>query len=400
MKGNTPSSERLHIAFVGRRNAGKSSLVNLLAGQAVSIVSDIPGTTTDPVRKALEIPGLGPCVLLDTAGLDDEGTLGSLRSSASNRLIPVSDVVVLVVDAKVEDDLTLEKELIVRMEEAEIPFVVALNKVDEGVPENDDISGAPTVPVSALKGTGTDDLIKAILDRVPQDFGSRTLLGDMVTPGDRVVLVMPQDSEAPKGRLIMPQAMAMRELLDRKCISVNCTPDSLGLALESLREAPELIIADSSVFKAVAPLVPEGTKLTSFSILMAAYKGDLDYFVRSASAIDSLSPGDKVLIAESCSHIPDGEDIGRVKIPAMLRKRQEERVGDSSLTIEIVSGHDFPEDLTPYSLVIHCGGCVFSRRHLMSRVEKAKHQGVPITNYGVALAYLTGILGRVSLPGL
>ncbi len=390
MKDSTPSSERLHIAFVGRRNAGKSSLVNMLAGQAVSIVSDIPGTTTDPVRKALEIPGLGPCVLLDTAGLDDEGALGSLRSSAANRLIPVSDVVVLVVDGSVEDGLDLEKDVIARLKDAGTPFVVALNKTDKGVAAKNVVTGVRTVPVSALDGTGKDGLVKAILDKVPQDFGSRSLLGGMVSHGDRVILVMPQDSEAPKGRLIMPQTMAIRELLDGGCISLSCTPDSLKQALESFREAPELIIADSSVFKAVAPLVPEGTKLTSFSILMAAYKGDLDYFVKSASAIGTLSPGDRVLIAESCSHIPDGEDIGRVKIPSMLRP---------GLNIEIVSGHDFPEDLTRYSLIIHCGGCVFSRRHLMSRVEKAKHQGVPMTNYGVALAYLTGILGKVSLPG-
>ncbi len=406
----TPGSERLSIAFVGRRNAGKSSLVNAIAGQSVSIVSDIPGTTTDPVRKAIELPHLGACVLIDTAGLGDVGALGSFRESATHLQIEKADIVVLVCVADAVTEL-VEEPVVSNLKASGTPFIAVLNKADT----LDDPAqaaellamdlGVKPLVVSAASGQGIPEMLDALLDKVPADFGQRSLLGGLVSEGDLVVLVMPQDSEAPKGRLIMPQARVIRELLDKGNVSINCTPESFKATLNSLSRDPDLVIVDSSVFKSVAPEVPQGTRLTSFSILMAAFKGDISYFVESAKAIDLLRPGDKVLIAESCSHVPAGEDIGRVKLPAMLRKTLSARFGLSAdtppediLDIDTASGNDFPRDLSEYSLIIHCGGCVFSRKHLLSRVEAARRQGIPMTNYGVAMAFLTGILPKVVIP--
>ena len=406
----TPGSERLSIAFVGRRNAGKSSLVNAIAGQSVSIVSDIPGTTTDPVRKAIELPHLGACVLIDTAGLGDVGALGSFRESATHLQIEKADIVVLVCVADAVTEL-VEEPVVSNLKASGTPFIAVLNKADT----LDDPAqaaellamdlGVKPLVVSAASGHGIPEMLDALLDKVPADFGQRSLLGGLVSEGDLVMLVMPQDSEAPKGRLIMPQARVIRELLDKGNVSINCTPESFKATLNSLSRDPDLVIVDSSVFKSVAPEVPQGTRLTSFSILMAAFKGDISYFVESAKAIDLLRPGDKVLIAESCSHVPAGEDIGRVKLPAMLRKTLSARFGLSAdtppediLDIDTASGNDFPRDLSEYSLIIHCGGCVFSRKHLLSRVEAARRQGIPMTNYGVAMAFLTGILPKVVIP--
>lgn len=406
----TPGSERLSIAFVGRRNAGKSSLVNAIAGQSVSIVSDIPGTTTDPVRKAIELPHLGACVLIDTAGLGDVGALGSFRESATHLQIEKADIVVLVCVADAVTEL-VEEPVVSNLKASGTPFIAVLNKADT----LDDPAqaaellamdlGVKPLIVSAASGHGIPEMLDALLDKVPADFGQKSLLGGLVSEGDLVVLVMPQDSEAPKGRLIMPQARVIRELLDKGNVSINCTPESFKATLNSLSRDPDLVIVDSSVFKSVAPEVPQGTRLTSFSILMAAFKGDISYFVESAKAIDLLRPGDKVLIAESCSHVPAGEDIGRVKLPAMLRKTLSARFGLSAdtppediLDIDTASGNDFPRDLSEYSLIIHCGGCVFSRKHLLSRVEAARRQGIPMTNYGVAMAFLTGILPKVVIP--
>ena len=406
----TPGSERLSIAFVGRRNAGKSSLVNAIAGQSVSIVSDIPGTTTDPVRKAIELPHLGACVLIDTAGLGDVGALGSFRESATHLQIEKADIVVLVCVADAVTEL-VEEPVVSNLKASGTPFIAVLNKADT----LDDPAqaaellamdlGVKPLVVSAASGQGIPEMLDALLDKVPADFGQQSLLGGLVSEGDLVVLVMPQDSEAPKGRLIMPQARVIRELLDKGNVSINCTPESFKVTLNSLSRNPDLVIVDSSVFKSVAPDVPAGSRLTSFSILMAAFKGDISYFVESAKAIDLLRPGDKVLIAESCSHVPAGEDIGRVKLPAMLRKTLSARFGLSAdtppediLDIDTASGNDFPRDLSEYSLIIHCGGCVFSRKHLLSRVEAARRQGIPMTNYGVAMAFLTGILPKVVIP--
>ena len=406
----TPGSERLSIAFVGRRNAGKSSLVNAIAGQSVSIVSDIPGTTTDPVRKAIELPHLGACVLIDTAGLGDVGALGSFRESATHLQIEKADIVVLVCVADAVTEL-VEEPVVSNLKASGTPFIAVLNKADtlddpaQAAELLEMDLGVKPLIVSAASGQGIPEMLDALLDKVPADFGQRSLLGGLVSEGDLVVLVMPQDSEAPKGRLIMPQARVIRELLDKGNVSINCSPESFKATLNSLSRNPDLVIADSSVFKSVAPEVPQGTRLTSFSILMAAFKGDISYFVESVKAIDLLRPGDKVLIAESCSHVPAGEDIGRVKLPAMLRKTLSARFGLSAdtppediLDIDTASGNDFPRDLSEYSLIIHCGGCVFSRKHLLSRVEAARRQGIPMTNYGVAMAYLTGILPKVVIP--
>ena len=406
----TPVSERLSIAFVGRRNAGKSSLVNAIAGQSVSIVSDIPGTTTDPVRKAIELPGLGPCILIDTAGLGDVGALGSFRESATHSQIEKADIVVLVCVADSVTEL-VEEPAVSNLKASGTPFITVLNKMDTLDDPSREVEllsmdlGVRPLAVSAATGQGIPELLDALLDKVPADFGQQSLLGGLVCEGDLVVLVMPQDSEAPKGRLIMPQARVIRELLDSGNVSVNCTPETFKATLASLSKDPDLVIVDSSVFGKVAPDVPEGSRLTSFSILMAAFKGDIAYFVESAKAIGNLKPGDKVLIAESCSHVPAGEDIGRVKLPAMLRKFLADKFDlaagtspDDILKTEIASGSDFPKDLSGYSLVIHCGGCVFSRKHLLSRVEAAKRQGIPMTNYGVAIAHLTGILPKVVIP--
>lgn len=408
----TPGSERLSIAFVGRRNAGKSSLVNAIAGQSVSIVSDIPGTTTDPVRKAIELPNLGACTLIDTAGLGDVGALGSFRESATHSQIAKADIVVLVCVADSVTEL-VEEPVVSNLKASGTPFLAVLNKADT-LDDPDQAAellgmdlGVKPLVVSASTGRGIPELLDALLDKVPADFGQQSLLGGLVSEGDLVVLVMPQDIEAPKGRLIMPQARVIRELLDNGNVSVNCTPETFKATLASLSKDPDLVIADSSVFKSVAPEVPEGTRLTSFSILMAAFKGDIAYFVESAKAIGKLRPGDKVLIAESCSHVPAGEDIGRVKLPAMLRKFLAAKFSlpadtspDDILKTDIASGSDFPKDLSEYSLVIHCGGCVFSRKHLLSRVDAARRQGVPMTNYGVAMAHLTGVLPRVVIPSV
>lgn len=398
MNMQTPASERLHIAFFGKRNAGKSSLVNAIAGQRVSIVSEVPGTTTDPVRKAIELPDLGPCLLIDTAGLDDAGELGCLRVDASKKLLAETDIAVIVCDAT-SNEYASEVFCAHNLEASGKPFLVVLNKCDSLHKEKLDAVrkdvgrafGMEPIEISAASGIGIDKLLKALLDKVPQDFGGRTILGGFVKEGDTVVLVMPQDREAPKGRLIMPQVQVLRELLDRHCTGVCCVPEDFARTLESLSGRPDLVITDSTVFRQVARQCPAEVRLTSFSVLMAAYKGDIEYFVESAKAIDGLKPGSKVLIAEACSHVPIAEDIGRVKIPALLHKR----FGDN-IDIQIASGKDFPEDLSPYSLIIHCGACVFGRSQMLSRIEAARAQHVPMTNYGIFMAHHLGILQRIS----
>ena len=344
--------ERLHISFFGATNSGKSTLVNALAGQEVSLVSPVPGTTTDPVRKAIEIPGLGPCVLIDTAGLDDAGILGPERMRLTRNVLDETDIAVV---------------------------------LGEDIPKF--LEGISTVVYK--RGESIESLIQRILAVAPERE-ERFLTGSLVKAGDTVMLVMPQDSEAPKGRLILPQVQVIRELLDRGCVPVCCTPDSLPAAINSV--TPALVITDSQVFKLVNETIPRDWRLTSFSILLAAAKGDMRVFLEGARAIDTLNPGSRVLIAEACTHVPDTEDIGRVKIPAMLRKR----IGQ--LDVDIAAGNDFPEDLSRYSLIIHCGACVATATLVRSRTRKAKLAGVPITNYGLAIAHLQGILPRVVLP--
>ncbi len=362
--------DRLHIAFFGATNSGKSTLVNALAGQEVSLVSELPGTTTDPVRKAIELPGLGPCILVDTAGFGDPGALGAERERRSRAVIDSTDIAVLLRSGHPEDDRWVEM-----LQTAQIPVVELQSRAGKAPVED-------VVP----------DLLQSLL-AVRPDRKERLLTGGLVGKDDIVVLVMPQDSEAPKGRLILPQVQVLRELLDLGCIPVCCQPDGLQRALDGLSAPPALTITDSQAFAKVDAILPAGYPLTSFSILLAGAKGDIRTFVEGARAIGTLKPGDRVLIAEACTHVPDTEDIGRVKIPNLLRKK----VG-GDLAVTIAAGNDFPDDLSPYSLVIQCGGCVATGRHIRSRIRKAFLAGVPMTNYGIALAALTGILDRVTIP--
>ena len=386
----------MHIALFGRRNAGKSSLINALTGQQIAIVSDVAGTTTDPVSKSMEILPLGPCVLIDTAGFDDSGAVGDLRTERTREVIKQTDIAILVTDGTTLDEEVAWASL---LKQANVPYVAALNKVDlmPEVPSTllTDMAkrlGCDVIPVSAMNGTGLDVLRNTLAGLMPES-GKQSLTGNLAQAGDTVLLVMPQDPQAPKGRLILPQVQTLRDLMDKGCIAICCTTEDIDRALSSLHEPPHLIITDSQVFDIVEKKKPEGTLLTSFSVLMAAHKGDTRFFVRSAMAIDRLTEQSRVLIAEACTHAPLAEDIGREKIPRMLRQR----VGQG-LTVDIVAGKDFPPDVTSYDLVIHCGGCMFNRKFMLSRVEQCRRQGTPMTNYGITIAHIKGILGKVSLP--
>lgn len=390
---HTPNSNRLHIALFGRRNSGKSSLVNALTGQDTVIVSPTPGTTTDPVTKAMEVHPLGPCLFIDTPGFDDVGELGVLRVERTLKVIGKTDIALFLCETGDKQ----EQEWIKRLKEQNIPVILILNKADTRtdlskiaikVEEN---CGQCPVIVSAKAHTGIEDIHRAILEKLPADFGEQTITGSLVKEDDVVLLVMPQDIQAPKGRLILPQVQTIRELLDKKCLVMSCTTDKMRDTLCALARPPKLIITDSQVFPAVYEKKPETSLLTSFSVLFAGYKGDIHYFVESAAAIDRLTEQSRVLIAEGCTHAPLTEDIGRVKIPRLLRKR----IGEG-LQIDIVSGNDFPEYLSAYSLIIHCGACMFNRKYVLSRIEQARAQQVPMTNYGITIAHINGILDKIS----
>ncbi len=393
---STPQSERLHIALFGRRNAGKSSLINALTGQQIALVSDMPGTTTDPVMKSMEILPLGPCVLIDTAGFDDTGKVGDLRVERTREVIKQTDIAIIVTDASSLDD---EMRWAGLLKQANVPYVTVLNKVDlmKEVPSTllADMAkrlGCDVIPISAQNGTGLEVLRQTLAGLMPES-DKQSLTGSLAQKGDTVLLVMPQDPQAPKGRLILPQVQTLRDLMDKGCIAVCCTTEDIDSSLAALREPPRLIITDSQVFDIVEKKKPAGSLLTSFSVLMAAHKGDIRFFVRSAMAIDRMTEQSRVLIAEACTHAPLAEDIGREKIPRMLRQR----IGQG-LTVDIVAGKDFPEDVTSYDLVIHCGGCMFNRKFMLSRVEQCRRQGTPMTNYGITIAHIKGILDKVSLP--
>ena len=387
---NTPTANRLHIALFGRRNSGKSSLINALTGQDTALVSDIPGTTTDPVSKAMELHGIGPCVIIDTPGFDDEGTLGEMRIERTLKAIERTDIALLLCE---ETNLQVEAAWMQQLKAKNIPVILILNKADI----RKDISslieqelGEKPLLVSAKEKQGMEDIRLAILEKLPQDFEQPSITGDLVSENDLVLLVMPQDIQAPKGRLILPQVQTMRELLDKKCLVMSCTTDKLPQTLQALARPPKLIITDSQVFKTVYEQKPAESLLTSFSVLMAGYKGDIRQFVEGASAIDRLTEHSRVLIAEACAHAPTTEDIGRVKIPRLLRKK----IGEG-LQIDMVSGSDFPKDLSGYDLIIHCGACMFNRKHVMNRLESASSQQIPMTNYGITLAHLMGILDKI-----
>lgn len=358
------------------------------------MVSPTPGTTTDPVRKAMELPGVGPVLFIDTPGFDDSGELGSKRTEEARKAIGESDIALLLFAPGC--DLELERRWFEELKKGSIPVILVISQADIQ-PDCDSLSaeiercfGASPIVTSAAIGSGIEAVRGAILEKMPEDFGHQTITGNLVKEGDSIVLVMPQDSQAPKGRLILPQVQTIRELLDKRCIVSCCTDDKLAETLKSLNRPPKLIITDSQVFKKVYPLKPKESMLTSFSILFAGYKGDIGYFLEGAKAIDNLTEDSKVLIAEACTHAPATEDIGRVKIPALLRKK----VG-AGLKIEFAAGKDFPEDLSGYDLIIHCGACMFNRKYVLSRVERAKEQKIAMTNYGVAIAKLSGILSSV-----
>lgn len=398
---NTPNANRLHIALFGKRNSGKSSLINALTGQDIALVSDTPGTTTDPVSKAMEIHGIGPCLFIDTPGFDDEGELGEMRIERTWKAVEKTDIAILLCESEHTEsehskDLTEEHDWLKQLKAKNIPTILLINKVDirkdiDALTKKIQATlGSTPLLVSAKEGTGMEKIKQAILEKLPEDFDRQSITGSLVSEGDLILLVMPQDIQAPKGRLILPQVQTIRELLDKKCLVMSCTTDKLPETLQALSRPPKLIITDSQVFKTVYQQKPEASKLTSFSVLFAGYKGDIQYFVESAAAIGNLTETSRVLIAEACTHAPLSEDIGRVKLPRLLRKR----IGEN-LQIDIVAGTDFPQDLTPYSLVIHCGACMFNRKYVLSRIERAKLQNVPMTNYGVAIAFLNGILNQI-----
>ena len=393
---NSPQSLRRHIAIYGRRNVGKSSLLNALTGQQVAIVSPEAGTTTDPVNRAMEILPLGPCLLIDTAGFDDEGNVGNLRNERTHKVLDQTDIAILVIDQS--QDFSHEEKWFDELNRLEIPTVVVLNKADTiddievAIEKINSALGIKPVAVSAKNHEGIDTLRKALAHAVGDDEET-SLTAGLAKPGDTVLLVMPQDPQAPKGRLILPQVQTIRDLLDKGCIITCCSVDTLEQSLSTMTEPPTLIITDSQVFSQVYQKKPESSLLTSFSVLMAATKGNIEMLIEGAKAIDRLTPQSSVLIAEACTHAPMSEDIGREKIPRMIRKKYGE-----SISFDIHAGKDYPTDLKKYDLIVHCGACMFNRRLMLSRIVRAQEQGVPITNYGLAIAHLQGILDKVSLP--
>lgn len=384
----TTSAERLHIGFFGLRNAGKSSLVNAVTGQDLSVVSDVRGTTTDPVKKAMELLPLGPVVIIDTPGLDDEGELGTLRVEKARRILSMTDLVVLVVDATQKSG-ALEQSLINDFCARKIPYVIAYNKTDL-------LTERPPLPeegiyVSAVTGENVDALKERLGAFAQIQKKERVPVSDLLSAGDMVLLVTPIDEAAPKGRLILPQQLVLRDLLDAHCIPVLCQVEELGATLS--RITPKLVITDSQAFGPVSKIVPSDIPLTSFSILMARYKGDLRTLIDGASVLSRLRTGDKVLISEGCTHHRQCGDIGTVKLPAWIRQ-----FSGAEPEFHFTSGGDFPQNLSDYALIVHCGGCMLNEREMRYRMEAATQSGVPIVNYGIAIAHIHGILKRSLEP--
>jgi len=393
----TPKGLRLHIGFFGRRNVGKSSLLNAITRQNVSIVSAVAGTTTDPVEKPMELLPLGPVLFIDTAGIDEEGVLGALRVEKTRQAIERTEIAVLVAEPGVWGEF--EEQLLTELTALKTPTLVVFNKADMGSPSAQLLetlreAKVKTVAVSAVTGQGILDFRQALLDLAPPDFiDSPAIAGDLVGPGELAILVVPIDKEAPKGRLILPQVQTIRDLLDSDAMCMVVKERELRSALDRLKTPPKLVVTDSQAFLKVAADTPPEIPLTGFSILMARFKGDLSAQVEGALAIEKLKGGDKVLIAEACTHHPIGEDIGRVKIPRWLTQYT-----GVKLNFVPMQGRDFPADLSSYKLVIHCGACMWNRRQMLSRILECQRAGVPITNYGLTIAYSLGIFARALEP--
>lgn len=387
---HTPSSERIHIGFFGRRNVGKSSVVNAVTGQDLAVVSEIKGTTTDPVQKAMELLPLGPVVIIDTPGIDDEGSLGELRVKRTRRILNKTDIAVLVVDA-IDGIQETDEELLELFRKKDINYIVVYNKTDlteeqEGIEEHE-------IYVSAKTGHNIRELKEKIALLAETDESKLRLVGDIIQPSDFVVLVVPIDKAAPKGRLILPQQQTIRDILEADATAIVMKENELTSTLENLGKRPKLVITDSQVFAKVSKDTPKDIMLTSFSILFARYKGDLQMLVNGAAAIDKLQDGDKVLISEGCTHHRQCDDIGSVKLPRWLKDYSKKQI-----EIELTAGTEFPHELTKYKLVVHCGGCMLNEREMKYRIKCARDQSVAITNYGVAIAYMQGILKRSLEP--
>jgi [FeFe] hydrogenase H-cluster maturation GTPase HydF len=393
----TPASNRLHIGIFGKRNTGKSSLINALCNQDVAIVSSVAGTTTDPVYKAMEILPIGPCMIIDTAGIDDTGLLGEERVKRTQKVLRKTDVGVIVVDPgqKIDD---FELELVENFRGKKLPFVFAINKCDLA---GDDLEAErffkdkkfDYIKVSALLAKGIEELKEKLMEIAPGHWSPIPLVQDIIQPRDTIILVCPIDSAMPQGRLILPQVQVMRDILDRNAIAYVVKETELWDALSSLKCKPRLVITDSQVFETVRDTLPQDIPLTSFSTVFARHKGDLNAFVQGVYAVEDLKDGDEILIAESCTHHVQPEDIGRTKIPTWLLNYT-----GKDLHYEVTAGGDFPEDLRRFKLIISCGGCMVNRREILHRIEKARSQAVPITNYGILMAYLAGILERIIEP--
>lgn len=386
---NTPSSERIHIGIFGKRNAGKSSIINAVTGQNLAIVSDVRGTTTDPVLKAMELLPIGPVVLIDTPGLDDMGELGKLRVKKAYQMLNKTDVALLIVDAGV-GMTEADKRILERIKAKKIPYLLVMNKSDMCEPG---ASGQNEIYVSAKTGRNILQLKEKIAECVKIEEASKKIVGDLLKPLDFVVLVVPIDEAAPKGRLILPQQQTIRDILDAGAVSIVVKDTELADTLKKLERKPRLVITDSQVFEKVAKIVPEDVPLTSFSILMARYKGDLQAVVQGAKVLDLLRDGDPILISEGCTHHRQCDDIGTVKLPRWVREHT-----DKKIRFEYTSGTEFPDDLSKYQLIIHCGGCMLNEREMKYRLKCAQDQGIPMTNYGIAIAHMKGILARSIEP--
>lgn len=392
----TPQGERVHIAFFGKTNVGKSSLINKIVNQEISIVSEISGTTTDPVKKAMEIHGIGAAIIIDTAGFDDDSELGEKRMEKTSHILNKTDIAVIVTTPDdIISDFSKELTWIEKIKEKNIPYLMVINKID--LSKDMDIlkkraielTSKEAILVSVKENIGIEDLITS-LEIICKFKDEDSICSHLVKKDDVVLLVMPQDTQAPKGRLILPQVQTIRDLLDNECTVICTTDERFEKSLSILKNSPNLIITDSQVFAKIYPLKPKESKLTSFSVLFSRYKGDVDEFVRGAGFIDLLKDNDKVLIAEACTHNPQDGDIARVKLPMLLRKKT-----GKNLDIDVVSGNNFPSKLEDYSLIIHCGACMFNKKYVLNRIESAKSSQIPITNYGIAIAYITGILDKI-----